>query len=326
MNYIDNLSNFTFIRLLFEVTAISPIKLSEFCGSALRGIFGRALKLSCCHANDINEDCSNCVFTDRCCYRYVFETPVTGAAEIMTKYKTAPHPFVLVLPREQNRRVGTNESFSFELILIGYAINHIGVYVESVSRMGKIGFGPFEPRGRFILEKVSSISAGGKKKTIYAGGEFREDMRPFMINFKERIAKIPPPHGGVLKIRFITPTRIQFEGSVVKKIDFHMLIRNLLRRVNHLNYFHVEGERSDIDFSGLIEKAGTVKTLGGNLVPVYVKRFSSRQNTGHEMRGVMGDAFFEASNATEFIPLLRLGEYINVGKSTAFGMGRYEIV
>ena len=38
----------------------------------------------------------------------------------------------------------------------------------------------------------------------------------------------------------------------------------------------------------------------------------------------MGDITFEGELA-EFLPFLRLGEYLHVGKGTVYGLGEYEI-
>ncbi len=41
--------------------------------------------------------------------------------------------------------------------------------------------------------------------------------------------------------------------------------------------------------------------------------------------GVLGTVTYEGNNS-EFIPFLKLGEFIHIGKGTSFGLGRYEIM
>jgi len=328
--YESSLANFTVAKLNFELGAISDIRLNEFSGSSIRGVMGRGLKLSCCHFGDIDQDCRKCLASNDCCYRYVFETPVEQGAEIMKKYTMAPHPFVMVLPDESPGTVAANGDLSFGLTLVGRAINYVDKYIECVERMGKIGFGAFEPKGRFILKNVTSTNYCGRKKFIYREGAEAGSLKPYLINFNrdilEKTGSLRSAQGrGRVKVSFKTPVRIQFEENIARNIDFHMIIRNLLRRVFHLNYFHIDGEKADIDFNHLIEAAGEIKTVASGLKPFMVTRYSSRQKRSHEFRGVTGEAVYEGDNIEMFMPLLKLGEYVNVGKTTAFGMGRYEL-
>ncbi|OQA76756.1 MAG: hypothetical protein BWY32_02909 [bacterium ADurb.Bin243] len=328
----NSLANFTVARLGFELGAISDIKLNEFSGSSIRGVMGRGLKTSCCRFGDMDQDCRGCLMSNDCCYRYVFETPVEQCSEIMKKYTMAPHPFVMVLPDGGGGVVPANGDFSFGLTLIGRAINYIDKYIECVERMGRIGFGAYEPKGRFILKNVVSISHTGRRKYVYRDGMESVNLKPYLINFKRNILGKPGPSekadGGVRRVRvsFKTPVRIQFEENIARKIDFHMIVRNLLRRVFHLNYFHVEGEKAELDFNNMIDAACEVRTVASEFKPYMVTRYSNRQKRSHEFRGVTGDAVYEGENIGRFMPLLRLGQYINVGKTTAFGMGRYELI
>ncbi|HHW43833.1 MAG TPA: CRISPR system precrRNA processing endoribonuclease RAMP protein Cas6, partial [Desulfotomaculum sp.] len=54
------------------------------------------------------------------------------------------------------------------------------------------------------------------------------------------------------------------------------------------------------------------------------ERFSARQDSRIKMGGVVGRALYEGEVA-EFIPLLRLGELVHVGKGAVFGMGKYRV-
>jgi CRISPR/Cas system endoribonuclease Cas6 (RAMP superfamily) len=43
------------------------------------------------------------------------------------------------------------------------------------------------------------------------------------------------------------------------------------------------------------------------------------------MKGFIGEVVYQG-DLTKFYPLLKIGEYIHVGKNTTFGLGKYEIV
>ena len=44
-----------------------------------------------------------------------------------------------------------------------------------------------------------------------------------------------------------------------------------------------------------------------------------------KMGGFLGEITFEGDLA-EFLPFLKLGEYLHIGKGTVYGLGKYEIV
>jgi len=44
-----------------------------------------------------------------------------------------------------------------------------------------------------------------------------------------------------------------------------------------------------------------------------------------KLGGFLGNITFEG-DLKEFIPFIKLGEYIHIGKQTSFGLGKYEIV
>lgn len=78
------------------------------------------------------------------------------------------------------------------------------------------------------------------------------------------------------------------------------------------------------DFKGTIEKAQAIKTIGSNLRWHDWERYSARQDTRMKMGGFVGEITFEG-NIEPFMPLIKAGEVLHVGKGTTFGFGKYEI-
>ena len=54
------------------------------------------------------------------------------------------------------------------------------------------------------------------------------------------------------------------------------------------------------------------------------ERYSARQDTKMKMGGFVGEAQYRGE-LQHFLPLLKLGEAVHVGKATGFGLGRYEV-
>ena len=131
-------------------------------------------------------------------------------------------------------------------------------------------------------------------------------------------------HNNKITISLLTPLRLRFDGHITDKLEFHVLIRNLLRRISSLSYFHC-GEKFQVDFKGLIEKASAVKQIKSDTQWFDWKRYSTRQEEWMSLGGITGTVSYEG-NLTEFMSLLKLGEYVHVGKGTSFGLGKYEIL
>lgn len=131
-------------------------------------------------------------------------------------------------------------------------------------------------------------------------------------------------HNNTITISLRTPLRLRFDGHITDKIEFHILIRNLLRRISTLSYFHC-GEKLELDFKGLIKRADAVKMIKPDTHWFDWKRYSTRQEEWMSLGGVTGTVSYEG-DLVEFMPLLKLGEYVHVGKGTSFGLGKYEIV
>jgi CRISPR-associated endoribonuclease Cas6 len=132
------------------------------------------------------------------------------------------------------------------------------------------------------------------------------------------------PNSELITLNFVTPTRIVVNGDLVVDLEFHHLIRSLLRRISTLSYFHY-GKRMDIDFKGLIQKASGIKVKERKTKWHDWERYSARQDTRMKMGGFIGKVSFEGDLA-EFMPFIELGEILHAGKGTSFGLGKYEIL
>lgn len=88
-------------------------------------------------------------------------------------------------------------------------------------------------------------------------------------------------------------------------------------------YFH-HGEELDVDFTGLIGRAERVRTLSEDTRWVDWDRYSGRRDARITLGGLVGKVIY-SGNAAEFRPLLKIGEYVHVGKGAVFGMGKYRI-
>jgi CRISPR-associated endoribonuclease Cas6 len=307
----------------FNLKASEPIILPPYKGSTLRGGFGYAFKRVVCAIRD--RECTDCLLKDKCIYSYVFETPPPSDTKIMRKYRSAPHPFVIEPPSERRRGFKTGDEINFGLTLIGRAIDYLPYFIYTFDELGRIGIG--KGRARYDLKEVISDGKSiydSETKTLKPFSFSVLNLKSCLLNFESEILNSGHSDFKLLTINFLTPTRILYNGHLTLDLEFHILIRNLLRRLALLLYFHCNGDPSTWDFKKIIEMAKNVRIKKRDLRWYEWERYSGRQETRIKMGGFVGEVTFEG-DIEHFMPLIKAGEILHVGKGTAFGLGKYEI-
>ena len=183
-------------------------------------------------------------------------------------------------------------------------------------------------RGKFSLDEVKRIGGrlkgnGKSEETIYSAVEkiLRMNLSSSALDLSPVTCYPTPP---TLRLLFLTPTRLKFEGDLTSDLKFHILFRNLLRRISLLSYFHC-GDELKVDFRGLIKESEAIQTQKSNLRWYDWERYSGRQDTRMKLGGFIGRVTFYGA-LDSFWPYLSLGEFIHVGKGSSFGLGKYEIL
>jgi len=77
-------------------------------------------------------------------------------------------------------------------------------------------------------------------------------------------------------------------------------------------------------FKELVEKSNAVKTEATSMQWQSMERISNRQQARIKTGGLVGSITY-TGELQPFIPFLRAGELLHVGKSTTFGFGGYSL-
>ena len=301
-------------KYTFHCRFTTEARLPGYLGSTLRGALGWALKKTSCALR--RQQCTDCLLREQCAYAWIFETEQYQAGEGRT-INARPHPFVLQ-PGVTTEKRQPGECISFSLLIIDKAVDMLPRIVYAVQLMGEsgIGAGRRYGLGRFILEKVTTAA-----QTVYTADKGvlhkPDTIETIQLDDSER------DDISFLNVSLITPLRLKQGNKLGRELPFHILIRAGLRRIAALEEAYNGGE-PDLDYRGLVERAGRVKTRESRIRWQQLFRWSNRQRRKVSLSGLGGSITY-SGNISEFMPILRYCEQVNIGKQTVFGLGKISI-
>ena len=315
--------NFRFARYHLTYTVQEPLKMPTYKGNIFRGRFGYLLRYIAC-IGDAGQCEKKCQYADRCVYSKCFETPVPKDSPMLRGQPFAPHPFILQPPQTSKKEYVPDDTFTCNITLIGEAIDLLPWIVLTFHAMGKRQIGLRGTRGQCLLNKVESLPAQESQpsQTIYTAENEMLTDEGIILNLDD-VMQNAYHITDTMELEFITPASIKVDGKWTSDLTFEHLIRNLLRRIRFLSYFHC-GEDLEVDASALIERAKSV-THEHQFRWHRANRYSYRAESSIPMDGFTGKVRYMGELA-QFLPFIYLGEYLHIGHHTAFGYGQYRLI
>jgi CRISPR-associated endoribonuclease Cas6 len=305
------LASFQVARYRLEAVVEQPLHLPEYAGSALRGIFGHALRRAACVTG--LPDCSRCALHRSCGYPAVFEppAPLDYTRRILSD---VPVPFVVEPPPWGEQAHPSGALLSFSTVLIGPALQQLPLVLLAWRHALQRGLGPQEGTAR--LERVF---VEGESEPVLDGARGR--LRPH-----GQLLALPGPETapGQVRLVFHTPLRLLREGRLIapERLAPSDLLMSLLRRTAHLVELQLGGTLG-VDFAALKAHAGSITGEPALALRDWT-RHSARQQRHMNLAGVVGHWTLHGDLAP-FWPLLVLGQWLHAGKGASFGLGRYRI-
>jgi hypothetical protein len=283
-------------------------------GNIVRGAFGTIFRqLVCipeCH------DRKACKERGDCPYARIFEP--AAQFEGPSGLKDWPRPFVFRAAHLDGTKIAPGKSFYFDVHLFDLKDPAIVYFVLAFAEVVKQGIGP--SRGRAALTRVDQLDANGKPAVaVYDGRTFLP-------------AQLQPPivldlsPGGEsasnVVVHFTTPTELKHGELLATRPEFSVLFGRIRDRLSTLRALYGPGPL-EIDFTALGERAAAVKLASLKLEFSEAERKSARTGERHPLGGFVGKARYEGAIG-EFLPYLRAGKWIGVGRQTVWGKGVIE--
>lgn len=295
-------------RLHWQTT--SPIVFQDYAGSALRGVFGHALKRLVCVTGQ--PTCEACPQYRRCQYPALFEPPPPDYAR--RRYSDIAAPFVIEAPDAMALEPG--QAWSFDLVLLGAARDALPLILLAWQQALQRGIGRCSGQATLtgLTQNGQSLLDEHGRLLPQAGAD--------------RLSRLPVWTGRAVpaaQLEFMTPLRIKRQGELLRAQGLRAedLLMAVLRRCAEACDLQL-GMPLQADFSGLRQAAQTV-TLRHGLQWRDWQRYSNRQAQHMPLGGLVGPVELRGEGLRHFWPLLHLAELLHVGGKTTFGLGHYRI-
>lgn len=315
----------------FHLEPRAPLHMPAYNkGNLIRGGFGSSFRRIVCHASC--REAESCELRSVCPYTAVFHPFVPEGSEKISRNRDIPRPFVIKPPLETKETYLPGERLSFDMVLVGKIKDYLPYFIVTFRELSEAGLG--RNRAPVELASVDHVKPGGTAAPVYT----RDDnlVRPPAeavswadlcgLHGSNDSTSLPRSGAGKLTritLRFLTPTSLRADGVIWRRPAFGPLAKRLRDRINALSYFYC-GAGLDIDFKNFGEAADKIVVAADSTRWVESSRYSRRREVSHDLSGFVGEVTFEG-DLEMFLPYLKLGEYLHVGKNAVFGNGWYEI-
>ena len=217
------------------------------------------------------------------------------------------------------RTIQQGEAFHFDVHVFDVRDPALPYFVLAFAQLVREGLGP--GRGRAELTSVEQLDLNETRLAqVFDGEQFlmRELATPNVVDLSETAERV-----GRVRVRFVTPTELKAGHQLADRPEFGILFGRLRDRISTLRALYSSGAL-EIDFRAMGERAAAVRMTRCELQRTEVDRLSSRTGQRHPLGGFVGQAEYEGELA-EFLPYLRLGKWVGVGRQTVWGKGELEV-
>jgi len=300
------------VKLSVTILYRTSGRISRNLANTFRGGFGASLRHIVCHTK--KETCVDCLLKETCAYGYIFETPIPDHSCVMRKYTHAPHPLIIIPPKKNKSTVEEGQKEQIELLLIGKAAAYLPYVIFAFDHLGEAGLGA--SRVHFSVDKITDESGA----LIYLESDHKIRKDPSVTTLDINVGN---EAYGSFSIHFTTPLRLKIGGSTNRIPTFFDIVSSICRRALLLSYFHCEGSGKPFH-SEFLDMTQRVELIESNVMKMDYCRFSSRQRKKILMDGLMGSLKLRGDYGS-FLPLLKAGEFLHIGKNTIFGYGQIKV-
>jgi CRISPR/Cas system endoribonuclease Cas6 (RAMP superfamily) len=306
-------------RITTTIEATQTVAWPHFAGSTLRGAFGRALRQAACITGQ--DKCGGCPLRNSCAYGVVFD-PAASAQPLHPSFRDGLPRYMVQPPALGACPLSVGETQSFDLLLLPGTQAHHGL-IEHILRTA-VEKELFQPGLFKLLGTQVSQDSVPQSLTL-----------PQMPGSDNTTPANTHPATTHITLRWLTPLRLQQQGKPVFKpqqLNAQGLVHALLRR--QMQWQQITDQKPQASpATSTPEQQDPLRcapacTLDTRLLQWHdIQRHSGTQNQKLPLGGLIGAATLSGPTAAmhTLLPLLQLGERLQIGKETVMGLGRYQL-
>jgi hypothetical protein len=312
-----------FQKCRFSLEVTSPMLLPEYKGSTFRGGLMEAFKKVVCPMPPGR--CETCLLPKSCGYCVLFESHELPSG------RSVSMPYIIEPPRTEQKEFNIGNLLEFSTVLVGKAINYWKFLIFAVNEHGRgsgLGRRINGRRGRYRLKQVDSVGLHGKRVLVYSDeGEFGHS-QPLTLSADEINSDTGAMSSGTQAVlNFLTPVcfieNVASEKYLITTLNFKLMMEKLIGRLGDLSEAYCFGQRPKL--GPLFGEVPDIRLTKHTLKRQDIERYSRRQDQRYQLSGLKGAMWLEG-HLEPFLPYLRLGEWLHVGKQTTFGFGQYQLI
>ncbi len=286
------LGNFYYRKYRISFEVLHPLSLSTNAYSLIRGIFGKILHDEVCDYKDL-PDCNRCPKNTSCPYTGLFKIKLQPTHPLYGKYTEPPVPYILYPDLRGRSNFVRGQTFAIELTLIGKAVEYDIFLLQIVRQLGE---GEGLLYHKLQCSSIETLIGDDKKSHL-------------------RFNDITPEVEQV-KLNFISPLIFEIESHPAKDLPFTAFIKSLTERVSVLNRLYCDGHTTDPESNcGEITNEEYMDSFYKTEVEVKKRVYKA---------ALIGSVAY-GGQLSRYIPLIRAGEVLHLGRLANYGFGKYII-
>jgi len=284
-------TTFEFYRFRFHFRALDCVHFPPGkSANVVRGAFGTLLRQSAAPQ----------------AYARLFE-PGTDLGKSPSGLADWPRPLVFRAAHLDGLTIQPDAAFFLDVHVFDLNAPVLSLLRAAFAELARCGIGP--GRGRAHLERVEQLDLQDHALDVSD-----TPGPPATVHLQTEEA---PRTRAVLW--FVTLTELKAGGGTVDQPEFPVLFNRLRDRISTLRSLYGAGPLA-IDFRSLGERAAAVRLVRSDIHWERVIRRSGRTGQVHPLGGFTGEADYQG-DLTEFVPWLRAGRWVGVGRHTVWGKG-----
>ncbi len=253
-------------------------------------------------------------------FQSLFDPPLPPDPVALRRYQRPGPPFVLAIDPAAAGSYEAGDHWTLKVLLWGQGGALAADLARVLQAQARAGFGPGLEPGELVAIEVEDAS--GARQPLWREGQPLWHLTPVFCELDWWLSN--QPLAEAWRLEFLTPARLVSGNKPLFRGDLAKVFPFVLRRVSSMCYAHC-GRDLMAEPGPLLEAAAEVQ-VGGNTLAWSDWRSLDRGHEVVELGGLMGGLTLTGSALEKILPLLQVGQLLNLGKGAGFGAGAYQLV